>query len=249
MKNFLRGLLIFTLAFGLISCSPQETSLDGLREKEIKENVKKWFDGEELDSYKGSNRDYDWYIDQMHTGQYSNNNCGPSSAVMAMKWLDPDFEGTAAEARDEHPLNGGWWYTSIITQYFQDRDVKPNYLLLQDADVKESVDDLKEAIDEDKIALICINMDDISYEAGTDKHINRFYEYGDGHFLLIKGYAQVDGKDYFEVYDPNSWGKVYDDGSPMGKDRFYKADEIVKAAVDWYEFAIVINPPEDLLED
>ncbi|NLY72707.1 MAG: hypothetical protein GX079_03345 [Tissierellia bacterium] len=240
-RKIISLIVILVVLLGVVACSSGEESLDSIQEKIIKDNLEDWFDGQELQKYKGSNRDYDWYIDQQNTGEYASNNCGPSSAVMVMKWLDEDYSESAEEARQEHLINGGWWYTSIISKYFEDRGVKPNYLLLQSNDVDKSIEDLKKVIDEDAIALICINMDDISMEIGSVKHTDRFYSYGDGHFLVIKGYVEIDNKSYFEVYDPNSWGRTYKEGELMGKDRYYRAEEIVNSALGWYEFALVIR--------
>lgn len=226
----------------LVEDNIKENPLNLAQEAVIRENVKEWFGGEEVNKYVGSNRDYDWYIDQGNTGEYSHSNCGPSSTVMAMKWLDKDFEETAEEAREEHFISGGWWYTSIITKYFDDRDVKYTFLKLEAEDKEKSIDDLKNIINEEKIALLCINMDYITRENDTNLHINRFYDYDDGHFLIVKGYAEVDGTTYFEVYDPNNWGNTYTDGSLMGKDRYYHGEELITSAVNWYEFGIIIEP-------
>lgn len=154
LRKISLGLALILLLVGLASCSTQEPEDPKLL------YLSSFFEGEEV-NYAEASRDYDWYIDQAKTGPYSHSNCGPSSVVMAMKWLDKDFQGTAEEAREEHFLNGGWWYTSIVSKYFSDREVGLNYLRL-DNNIEETTKSLKEAIDEGKIALMCLNMDYIS---------------------------------------------------------------------------------------
>ena len=248
MKNrFLKQRILFAaiallLFLSLIGCQPaavEEVSLNGKQEALIEENLEEWFAGEELNSYAGSNREYDWYIDQGDTGEYSNNNCGPSSVVMAMNWIDEDFEETAEEAREEHLLNGGWWYTSTISQYFDSRDVDYSFMLLEDDG--KGIEDLTGVIDEENIAILCVNMNYITKETDPNLRVHRFYDYDDGHFIVVKGYAEVDDNLYFEVYDPNNWSKTYEDGMPMGQDRYYLAEELFDAAYNWYEFAIVLD--------
>src|SRR4030042_756017 len=47
-----------------------------------------------------NNVGYDWYLDQMNTGPYSNNNCGPASVTMAIKWVNRSFDKTIEDARN-----------------------------------------------------------------------------------------------------------------------------------------------------
>ena len=234
---------VLVLSIVLLGCQSSDADqasveLEG-QARLISENIEEWFAGEELHNYVANDRDYDWFIDQGDTGQYSNSNCGPSSTVMAMKWLDEDYKETAEEAREEHLLSGGWWYTSTITQYFDNREVDYSFMKL-DQDGK-GIEDLKNVIDEEQIAILCVSMDYITRETDSNLRINRFYDYDDGHFLIMKGYVEIDDKLYFEVYDPNNWGMTYEDGSPKGLDRYYLADELFDAAYNWYEFAIVLG--------
>ncbi len=209
-------------------------------EAAIRDNLAEWFGGEVLHKYVGNNRDYNWYIDQRDTGEHANSNCGPSSAAMAMKWVDAEFEGTGEDARNMYPAYGAWWRTNIFFRYFEALG-QPYSTMFLEWDKEVAIADLKGVIDEGKIAVLCIDMNYITREANPQRRVNRFYDYADGHFLVVKGYAEVDDLTYFEVYDPNSWGRKYPDGQPMGKDRYYAADELIDAAHNWYQFAIVVE--------
>ena len=43
--------------------------------------------GKQVDTNQSNNKNYNWYIDQTNTGTYSNMNCGPTCATMALMWL------------------------------------------------------------------------------------------------------------------------------------------------------------------
>jgi hypothetical protein len=75
----------------------------------ISQNIYQWFNGTERKHYEGNNRDYNWYVDQFNTGPFSNNNCGPSVAVMSLKWLNKDFKASVIKAREKYYPNGDWW--------------------------------------------------------------------------------------------------------------------------------------------
>lgn len=234
-------LLLAAIGLTLVGCQSVDDSLSGQQEALIKENVEEWFGGKKLEKYVGNNREYDWFIDQGNTGEHSNSNCGPSSVVMAMKWRDEDFEGTVEEAREKFLPNGGWWLTSTVAQYLDSYEVEYEYLMLDSNDYEKATEDLKEIIEEEKIAILCVSMGYITRETEPELRVNRFYDYDDGHFLVVKGYAKVDGETYFEVYDPNNWGVKYEDGTAAGKDRYYLAEELIDSAINWHPFAIVIE--------
>lgn len=214
--------------------------LQAQREAVLREHLEEWFGGKVLHKYVGNNRDYDWYIDQRDTGEHSNANCGPASAAMAMKWTNEEFEGTGEDARNMYPAYGAWWRTNIFFRYFESLG-QPYSTMMLERDQGVATTDLKKVIDEGKIAILCIDMNYISRESDPNRRVNRFYDYADGHFLIVKGYAEVDDLTYFEVYDPNSWGKRYVDGELKGKDRYYVAEELIAASHNWYQFAIVVE--------
>ena len=180
------------------------------------------------------NREYDWYIDQGNTGKYSNDNCGPSTAVMAGKWYDEDFDKTVEDAREKYGTEGGWWYTSDITSFLGDYNI-PNEIK-RDVTTQKVIDELKEG----NIVILCNDTTYLKERKNNERQIGKFYGYSGGHFLIVKGVKEIDDKTYFEVYDSNTWGKKYDNGEPMGKDRFYNANELIYSAVNWWDSYIVV---------
>ncbi len=190
-------------------------------------------------SYKSNERSYDWYIDQGSTGACSGVNCGPASTTMACKWSDESFSRTAEDARNEIYLNGGWWYTNNINDYFTRYGI-PHFQ--QGYPTNSRITD---EIDYGNIVLLCLDMYYITYGNVSGKRVNKFYNTngtGWGHFLLVKGYVQTSTKLYFEVYDPYSMGRKNPDGTPMGLDRYYDASEILTSAGIWWANMIVIQP-------
>jgi hypothetical protein len=202
----------------------------------LEANIKNWKLGNELIFYAGSNRSYDWYLDQAHTGEHSISNCGPTSVAMAAKWADEAFDGTAEEARDDFRPEGGWWYGEDIEGSLKKFKIDYDTVMIEDAYT------LKSIIDSGKIAIINNSMGYITRETDTEAHTNRFYDFDSGHYLILKGYAQVDQTTYFEFYDPNNWDMTYVDGTPMGKDRYYESSVLMDSINNWYPYAIVINP-------
>lgn len=182
-----------------------------------------------------NNRDYEWYIDQAETGKYNYENCGPTSATMAIKWSDQSFQKTAEDARNTYRSNGGWWSTLDIVNYLDKYKVK-NYI---SSDIEES--SMKDEIKNGNILLLCIDSNYITYNNDPNVHVGRYYAYGGGHFIIVKGYRVVDGKTYFEVYDPNSWYEVYENGVKKGKDRYYSSEDIKKSMEEWWPCMVVIS--------
>ena len=67
----------------------------------------------------------------------------------------------------------------------------------------------------------------------NEERAGKYFDVDFQHFVIIKGYKVVDDKLYFEIYDPNSWDTRYIDGTPVGMDRYYLADELVEAAINY----------------
>jgi hypothetical protein len=252
-KHIIIGVILALLLASFFALDPLENTQD-LSERDflireqrdkIESNLKEWFDGNELNYYVGNNRSYDWYIDQMNTGQHSNNNCGPSSAVMSLKWLNENFDESAEDARKEHYPQGGWWTTNIIQSYLSSNGVEYGYVFFDSDSNEENIQRLKSEIEDGGVVILCIDMEYIPREDEPTLRINRFYDYADGHFVVAKGDVEVDNEKYFEVYDPNNWGKKYKDGSPMGKDRYFEANALIKSAINWWDTGYVIKKPSE----
>lgn len=211
----------------------------------VKENAQNWDLGFAFIDYVGNNRDYDWYIDQAHTGEHSNDNCGPASVTMAIKWADASFSKTAEEARKKYISSGGWWTTDEIADYLDDYDIEYMFFDMPVDTKDDNIRTIMSIIDSGNIALACTEMKYIPLNDTADTRVNRFYEFDSGHFFIIKGYAIVDNYTYFEVYDPNNWDETYADGALKGKDRFYEANTVVDAISYWWPYVFSIYPEND----
>lgn len=180
-------------------------------------------------------REYEWYRSQMDSGYASNNNCGPTSTHMAIKWYK-DGQGntpTVEQIRDRYPRNGGWWYTSDIQNTL-------NYYNIPYATHSiNSVNDLMKYIKRGNLLLLCVEMKWVRYN--RHQFYDRFYSFDSGHFLIVKGYSK--DEKYFIVYDPNSWGSdYYGDGTMMGRNRYYKVEDLLNAVKKWWSYAIEVGP-------
>ncbi|WP_234117679.1 cysteine peptidase family C39 domain-containing protein [Clostridium hydrogenum] len=197
--------------------------------------LKSWGLGTLESEYVSNNKPYSWYIDQGNTGTYSNNNCGPSSTTMALKWYYPNFSKTAEDARNTYLENGGWWKTSDVTNYLSLNNA--NYSVVNNTG--ESL--LKYNLQQGNILILCVDTSYLNYNSNQKQRVGRFYDYEGGHFIVVKGYIVVDGKTYFETYDPNNWDETYSDGQPKGKDRYYASQQLMNAMSNWWNYAIVVD--------
>lgn len=180
--------------------------------------------------YSANNREYDWYMDQGHTGTYRDGNCGPTSVSMAMKWLDKNSKATGENAREEYLMDGGWWSTSTIESYLTSHNANYEALPYVNPEV------ITDAVDRGSVVIVCINMALIPQNKEPGKsNKDRFYNFAGGHFLVIKGYKIENGRLYYEVYDPNNWDMKYQDtGEELGKDRLYSAYDMDAAIRNWW---------------
>ncbi|KXX67034.1 hypothetical protein [Flammeovirga sp. SJP92] len=202
-------------------------------------NARKWGLGTEVIEEKSNNVEHEWYIDQKNTGTYYYENCGPSVATMSIKWINPNFNKTAEDARNTYRPEGGWWYTYDITNYLLKNGLYPY------TEEIEHCDSLTHQIDEGNIVILCLDMYYVQREKKSKWRVDKFYlanTTGWGHFIILKGYKKMEDKVYFEVYDPYSMNKMYDDTSYKGKDRYYSGDDLEEASKNWWHFAIIVSP-------
>lgn len=218
-----------------ITPSDEEEDQNDERFALLQENTKTWGLGRQLTEYVSNDRSYEWYVDQGDTGEYSANNCGPASVAMVGHWLDESFPAATSEIRELIPADGGWWYSWDISNALEQHSIAFTEIPIEDHDT------LVEIIDEGAIAILNNEMGVIPFNSDAEQRVQRFYSYSSGHYFVLKGYAIVDGNLFFEVYDPNNWGKVYEDGQPMGKDRYYAAEELL-ISLEWWPKAVVIYP-------
>lgn len=184
-------------------------------------------------------RPYHWYIDQSTTGPMANNNCGPSCVTMAVKWYNSTYDKDAAYARSRFRASGGWWYMSDITGFLGQQQVPYRFVVLPGTDF------LKKEVDDGNIIIICLDMHPLSYSSDNNKRVDKFYSTTPewGHFLLVYGYVQTETEIFFEVCDPNSYGKAYLDQTLKGDGRFYRGSEVYRSVSTWSSRVCVIEHP------
>lgn len=190
------------------------------------------------------NRSYSYYFDQFGTGIYQYINCGPTVTTMALRWSDSTYREFPEYARNQIRSEGGWWYTNDIFSFLQQRGVTPGYIPIP---TSYSVDQytlrLKEALDQGYLAVLCLDMHYVRQNPNPDQKTNRFYSAdapGWGHFMLVKGYREVDGKVWLELHDPYSIGMTYTDGKLKGENRYYSPEELKKATDIWWPYFIAV---------
>lgn len=190
-----------------------------------------------------NDKTYEWYLDQFTSGQYKSINCGPTSTTMAAKWSNPSFSKTVLDARAMYRPEGGWWYTTDVDNYLSVNAI-PHFIqgLAGNADGTWNL--IMQDLDAGKIVILCLDMYYVRSETDPDYRIDKFYNAsttGWGHFIVIKGYRQVDSEGYYEVFDPFTNNVKYSDGTLKGKNRFYRKGDIFNATYNWWNYAIVVD--------
>jgi len=208
--------------------------------------LEEWGLGRVESKHVSLDRDYDWYVDQYEIQLGLHFNDGPATAVMAARWADKDFAKSLGDARDLYMNNRlgyiGRWTFDDIHNYLSANDIPCQF----DYDI--SLPYMRERLDNGNILIVYITTWSISLNNNEGQRTGKYYSSFDGrrinltaaraasrHFIIVKGYRVVDGKTYFEVYDPfGAWR--YADGTPKGKDRYYLADEVINGMenVDQY---------------
>jgi hypothetical protein len=199
---------------------------------------RRWGLGTMINKGRSNDVEYEWYIDQMNTGIHSNLNCGPASVTMAIKWYDESFSGTTDDARNTYRSGGGWWYTSDIINYLNNNSVGNFTLRLSD------INSIVTEIDKGNILILCLDMYYITKSMNDAWRVDKFYYTSNpdwGHFIVVKGYKQLDGNMLLETYDSYSFGSCYSDNTLKGKNRYYRIEDIDRSTNIWWDYAIVIS--------
>ena len=196
-----------------------------------------------------NNVDYEWYVDQGNTGKYSLINCGPACTQMALKWAKPNFSVTAEELRNKIG-HADWWNIGIgseIHNVLTDENAEFGYIRL------ETHQNLIDELDEGNIAIVNPDIYYIRELFTPEWRIDKFYKTSStqsGHFIIIKGYKIIDGACLFEVYDPWSLGEKYKNGEYKGKDRYYRAEDVMVSTRDrWWGYALIVSKYDNKKSD
>jgi hypothetical protein len=200
--------------------------------------------GRRVSQERSNNVPYEWYMEQNFTGQYSSINCGPTSSTMGIKWYSRSFVRTPEQARTEYIekfSQTGWWSTDDIFRYLEENGVTHNSFQMS------APDRMKTTLDEGNIIILCLDMYYVTYNPEEEQHFGKIYQHntpGVGHFIVIKGYKEVDGTMYYEAYDPDLGGQRYRDNTFKGKDRYYTSADLDAATQNWWDYFFVVYPPD-----
>ncbi len=200
--------------------------------------------GTNLIKEKSNNITYNWYFNQMNTGEFSDINCGPTTVSMAIKWANESFTKTPLEARNTYRTDGGWWYTDDIVNYLNKYNVNNHYIDIP------NINALQNEIENGNLAILCLDMYYIRNEVSAKRHTDKFYitnNTGWGHFIAVKGYKIFDNEIYYEVYDPYSYENRYTNESLKGIDRYYRSTDLNIAVQNWWKYAIIVSKDNAIL--
>ena len=170
-----------------------------------------------------NDRDYEWYIDQLDTGDNYKNNGGLTTALMAAKWAIKDKEFTVDDARRLYYPGGDKWDIYTIEGYLNSNKIETK--LIEEL----TITTLKKLIEDGNIAILNVDCKKIPFNSNDNNVVNRFDNTLKENFIVVKGYRVVDGKLYFEIYDPYSLGRKYKNGLVKGRDRYYSGESLISA--------------------
>ena len=172
-------------------------------------------------------------------------NCGPITALMARKYADKRFDvqslpGEVSKARKlladyrhqpSHQNESNWWSLRDIQVYLRFMGVRSQRGKLIHG---RNYVTLKQVIDQRKMAIVNVNMNDLPRGRETGKPYNTYYvPFGWGHFMAIVGYQVKDGELYFETHDSFS---------PQGKNRLYLAKHLERAIKRYNPYFLEVAP-------
>lgn len=173
--------------------------------------------------------EYEWFIDQHHTGEYSSVNCGASSIAMAMNWLKKNStspEDVRSTVRSED--QGGGLSVEEMGEYLCKKNIKHTTLFLDMKDKNQFPENTLCSIIRNKnIAIIFFDSSSLEENKNYEQkiRIGRPYEGGGPHASVLMGCVEVGGELFFELYDP---------AGKKGRDYFVKADNLIKAMEDYW---------------
>lgn len=203
--------------------------------------LESWGIGSHQTEYYTSDKKIDWYIDQYETGPYSPWNCGPAAMTMAMKWYtDGAYSYSTAETRDLMGHNRRLTSGRHMVSFLEKQNV--HHYVMRNSHPEQIADLIKA----DNIIIVLNSMQAQFFTFAIDRthraHMLDWFLVG-GHIFILKGLRVVDGENFVEIYDPNSWDKKHFDGTPVGKNRHYLLNEIFYSIRNKWNFLIAIPNP------
>lgn len=210
-------------------------------------------------SNNGTNPD-GFYLEQQNSGEFSTQNCGPAVAAMAAIWSNYTIpvEITVEWARGVYPIstvvaNSITWYPADVKNFINFSHMNKEFAYLEEIPSEKylgnTIEEMKQKfpvqvkahVDAGELVIVCLSMSYISQNESESlvTRVDKYYGGTMGHFLLIKGYKVVDGELFFECHDPWGLGLTYEDGTPVGANRYYRAEELALSGNHNYYIVVV----------
>jgi len=175
-------------------------------------------------------------------------NCGPITALMLSKLVKPESEiesmsesidsaRRVVQTNDGDSINYRWWRNGDIKNYLKHEKISHNAVDTRGLTSTKRQDQIINAIKKGETVVINVNMNHLplSLGSGVGKPYFTIPFITWGHFLVIVGYEEINGKMAYEVHD--SYSK-------KGKNRMYYADNINKAISRYNNELIVVAKTE-----
>ena len=175
-------------------------------------------------------------------------NCGPITALMLSKLVKPettidsmsdsiDSARRVVQTNDGESINYRWWRNGDIKNYLKREKIGHNAIDTKGLTNTKRQERIINAINKGETVVINVNMNHLplSLGSGVGKPYFTVPFITWGHFLVIVGYEEVNGKMAYEVHD--SYTK-------KGKNRLYYVDNINKAISRYNNELIVVAKTE-----
>lgn len=168
-------------------------------------------------------------------------NCGPIAALMLSKFSQSNnvkekpisLSKSILSARKivqknekksgEDDVSYRWWRTSDIKRYLDSKKINYSAIDTSSSSAKERNKQIINELKQGSAVVVNVDMNDLplGFGSGVGKPYFTFPIFGRwGHFLVIIGYEEINGRTAYEIHD--SYSK-------KGKNRLYYADNISRA--------------------
>jgi len=213
--NVNKKITTFSLEYILV---PDESVYKKMITDEI---CKNYMLGEKILFSKQNDISMDWYrgIDNLEDEYYSNG--AHHTILMMLDWLysnNQTFKHRPIYMFGENDMLTDESIKDAISVYSE-------YSVYTPENVTQEL--LTHNLNKGYILILKLNPEDIAHQTNLKSHKGIYY-YGPNHYIIIKGFAQIDNSLYFTSYDPFSLYSQFEDGSYKGKDRFYEASDIIE---------------------
>jgi murein DD-endopeptidase MepM/ murein hydrolase activator NlpD len=170
---------------------------------------------------------FSWYRTQFNTGTTSN--CGPASVSMAIGWSLGKYLPVSAVRQAVGWQGDGGTSFEELQRVIHSQGIPSAIKPLR------SVQDIKDVIDGDGIAIVLFRTDGVKTTRANPEMdlFGKYYVDSVGHYIIIKGYS-LNGE-YFVVHDPipSDWSfnnmRYGDEMSMIGRNRYYSSVELLRS--------------------